>query len=199
MNIFNFFIALSIIFLWSCGKTNDCEPNPKKDCICTLQYDPVCGCDGVTYGNACMAGCQGVEVVSKGECGARKLQNNWNFIGYKTAENINLKTPTQKHKFNQMTLNILNEVNAQGEMKMGGKSAINFFDGTYKITTNNNISLKVGLTTRIAGTEEALAYEDRYINAIDAAKSFEYVNEGSTLLIAYKNRKEEDVMVFVRK
>ena len=67
-------ILLLIIaaFLLSCKgaklPAEDCIGEKIKDCACTMQYDPVCGCDGKTYGNACVANCEGIKSYTKGPC-----------------------------------------------------------------------------------------------------------------------------------
>ncbi len=46
--------------------------------VCATIYEPVCGCDGKTYGNGCIAtNFGGVLTYSPGECGHQCMDNSW--------------------------------------------------------------------------------------------------------------------------
>ena len=74
-------LTLLIVIFFSCEKDNNCVSPPSfptgicvdstlvnDSLVCLAVYDPVCGCNGVTYSNSCYADRYGVTSYVAGEC-----------------------------------------------------------------------------------------------------------------------------------
>ncbi|MFN0080950.1 MAG: hypothetical protein ACKVOM_00395 [Ferruginibacter sp.] len=60
-----FIVVFIMAFVLSCKTTKEdtCKGTVKRDCMCTMDYKPVCSCDEKTYSNVCAAECAGGKIV----------------------------------------------------------------------------------------------------------------------------------------
>jgi len=70
--IFIFTLLLAMTWIACDDETTDCydaEMEQNHSGICTQDCPGVCGCDGETYCNECIANSKGISVVSSSPCG----------------------------------------------------------------------------------------------------------------------------------
>ncbi|PIN81861.1 hypothetical protein COV11_00895 [Candidatus Woesearchaeota archaeon CG10_big_fil_rev_8_21_14_0_10_30_7] len=61
-------LILILILIISCSNNDGLQGGQKETgCICTEQYEPVCGSNGLTYSNSCVANCDKVS-FKLGKC-----------------------------------------------------------------------------------------------------------------------------------
>ena len=68
---------LAVLIFWlsmGAGCHKDIDPDcvekvPVSGCGCGYVLQPVCGCNGKTYANPCLAECAGIKKYQQGKCG----------------------------------------------------------------------------------------------------------------------------------
>jgi hypothetical protein len=68
LSLLSMLFVMTVLMVGMGCAAKKCIEKPAEDCVCTMQYDPVCGCNNKTYSNACEAECHGITEYKSGPC-----------------------------------------------------------------------------------------------------------------------------------
>ncbi len=157
--------------LSACNPSKKCVENIQPDCMCTRQYDPVCGCNNKTYGNACMAACAGITTYKKGECPKDAVLQLEGVVWQLSTFAVSPE-PQQVPENISITLKL-----EAGNVT--GRGGCNNIGGTY-VKKGKNLSISQLLSTKMF-CEDAMKWESMYLQQLEKSQS--YSINGETLEI----------------
>lgn len=154
-----FYTVSFALFFAACAPSKECEEAPKTDCFCTQQYDPVCGCNKKTYGNACAAQCAGIANYTKGACrSASDLDGSWKLTLIRVG-NTPQQTPGQLHIYLKLHNGALS-----------GHGGCNHLNGQYT-ADQQAFTVPMVASTKIACLE-ASPWENKFLERLRASKTY---------------------------
>lgn len=141
-NQYNIILSLGIAFaliigaIFATGTTSTTTAHAQEaDCFCIQVYAPVCGVDGNTYGNSCVAQCANVPIAHDGECQAATPtpKPTMKPVPHKYPFSISTKASVNQQQFawTQFPVNLfqsanlnMRDVNASGMQQISGTGRI---------------------------------------------------------------------------
>jgi heat shock protein HslJ len=164
-------LACLLLALVACHTQKPCVETLKPACICTEQYEPVCGCNNKTYGNACMAECAGIKSYTKGECPAK---DGASLEGPQWQLTLFAVGPKPQAVPNNVNINLHF---AQGRME--GSGGCNSIGGNYNL--KNRHLMTNGIVSTKMFCNETMRYETQFLQMLEKSQS--YSISGNTLEI----------------
>jgi heat shock protein HslJ len=187
-------IVIAFLFQQCDGKEGDCQQKLKSNCVCTADFNPVCGCDKITYSNPCNAECNSITEYTPGPCASITGQTifaNWAYLGT-LAQDVDTLTPVKKHSYD-VNLDFSDDLNL-GKYSYSGKSSINSYFGKFSLNSSL-ITLSENSKTEVAGNAQANAFENDYLSMLYGKINYR-INQDRLLIITSVANGKTEQMIF---